>query len=238
MERIYLWRLLKMFKYTKMIITAASLLAFCSGQLYAGLTAGTDVEDDKPKRTGVVATTGTPDPRFQEDMPKEIMRLIFVEASKDTKPGCLASVCGHWHNVMREDNPIEPLLNYSTLNRFMKDCMKIWWTEIFYKGVLLYKDPNDGKEITLRVSELKEPFKGTFDLSACGNTANKLVITTSVDRFFKVKAENEERVVILITPRHVVEEEINSSAQPFSPFWPNGMQAGLLSPFSTNGGIT
>ena len=38
-----------------------------------------------------------------------------------------------------------------------------------------------------------------------------------MDRFFKVKAENEDRVVILITPRHVVEEEINSSAQPFSP---------------------
>ena len=84
MERIYLWRLLKMFKYTKMIITAASLLAFCLDNYMLSLTAGTDVEDDKPKRTGVVATTGTPDPRFQQGIPGEIMRLIFVEASKDT----------------------------------------------------------------------------------------------------------------------------------------------------------
>ena len=116
---------------------------------------------------------------------------------------------------MREDNPINPLLNYSTLNPFMKDRMKIWWKEIFNNGVLRYTDPKDGKEITLKFSDL--PLKGTFDLSACGKTADNLVITTSVDRFFKVRAENENRVVILITPRHVVEEEINSSAKPLSP---------------------
>ena len=75
----------------------------------------------------------------------------------------------------------------------------------------------NGEEISLRFLGLEDVFKGTFDLATCGNTANDLVITTDVERFFKVREENEDKVVILIALRQLVEQKINFSAEPFEP---------------------
>ena len=207
---LFTWNLLKMFKYTKKIVIAASLLAFYSGQLYAMNPDGTDDEDNQPKRTAVVATTGTPE--SQHGIIRDVLKLIFAEASKSTHPRRLAAVCRHWNSVMRENSPVNRMgVPYANLNPFMQACMNTYWENRFYNGVLQYNPPQNGAIQDLRFSDLDDPFKGTFNLQGCGNVAGDLVITTDPERFFKIRGENEDRVVILIALRHLIEQAINST---------------------------
>lgn len=207
-----------MFRITKKIAIAASIVAFCSGQSNV-IGFASDVAELKPGRQVASTKIGTPDPRFEKELPTELMHIILAEASKDTKPVYLASVCKSWHCLMREKKGTlmyQDDLTFAALNPLMKECMNIWWTERFKNGILRYTPPG-GKELSLRFSDLENVCKGTFDLANCGNTANNLVITTDVERFFKIGEENLNKAVILIALRQLVEQEINSSAKHFKP---------------------
>jgi hypothetical protein len=59
-----------------------------------------------------------------------------------------------------------------------------------------------------------------LNLSTCGDTGNYLVITTDVERFFKVGGDNQNRTVILIALRQSIEQEINAAAKPFASIMP------------------
>lgn len=105
-------------------------------------------------------------------------------------------------------------LHYSDMNPFMQRCMNTYWESRFYNGVLRYTPTDGSAGVTLKFADLNE--EGTFDLSACGNTGQYLVITTSMDRFFQIQGENIHKTVILVTPRSFVEQGINTS--PSHPF--------------------
>lgn len=148
-------------------------------------------------------------------MPADIMKDIVTEATKDTNPRHLASVCKHWYSVMREDNiPQMSELHYSTMNPFMQEYMRTYWENLYYNGTLRYTPTDGSAAVTLKFSDFKD---GTFDLSACGYTGKYLVITTSMDHFFKVGKENEDKTVVAIMLRHRIQQEIKDSPEhPFS----------------------
>lgn len=221
---LYRWTILRMFSLTKKIALAASLLVFCSGQLLASDIEGSALENGKRKSTEMVAITGVPDPGFQDRLPNGVMQMFLAKASKGTNPRHLASVCRHWYDIMREDKLPEETLKYSAMNPFMQECMRIYWEQRFYNGALIFRPNIESDEgmIKLNVSALANPYCGTFDLTQCVNqendrTSDFLVITTDEDQFFKVRAENTDKVVILIALRHLLEQKIYSKVKhPFT----------------------
>lgn len=181
-----------MFKITLTIATSVVLLMSGAADLFA-----MEPLEDESKVT-------------ISHMPKDVTKLILAEASKDVNPRRLVSVCKSWYNIIRKNNsPQRAELHYSTMNPFMKESMNTYWENLFYNGVLKYTPTDDGQTVSLKFSDLNED--GTFDLSACGNKDRYLVITTKMDRFFKVGEENENKVVVLITPRYLVEQRITAS---------------------------
>lgn len=204
-----------MFKFTLTIATSAFLLMSGMTDLFA--MALLDDGDGKPGKQLVLAKTEEAEPGPINHMPKDRMTVIFMEASKDTNPRRLTSVCKPWYSIMREDNiPQGAELHYSptnilhsTMNPFMQQCMNTFWEYQFYNGILRYMPTDDGQSVTLKFADLNK--EGTFDLSACGNTGQNLVITKSMDRFFKIEGENKDKAMILVTPRSLVEQRINTS---------------------------
>lgn len=205
-----------MFKFTLTLATSAFL--FMSGT--ADLFAMEPPEDaDQSSHKALV---------FTNHIPKEIMQVIFVETSKGTNPRHLMSICNYWYSVIRENNiPEEAELHYSTthilhtaMNPFMQQCMHTYWDNLFYNGILRYTPVDEdgkvikgGETVTLKFSDFTD---GTFDLSTCGDTGQFLVITESMDRFFTVCGENENKIVVGIMPCHRILQEVkNSPKHPF-----------------------
>jgi hypothetical protein len=81
----------------------------------------------------------------------------------------------------------------------------------FLNGKLTYTDPKTN-EVT---QELKIPFKGTFDLSQCGDIANYITITTDPSVFFAIDKANP-RLNILIAPHFLI--KALSEDEVFQPF--------------------
>ena len=217
-----------MFNFSKKIAIAASFVAIYSGQFAAFASESLDGTGNESKQQVVASGSGI-DP--VNKLPADVMKLILAKASQETNPGHLASVNSSWRNMMRDNAYYPTILNGDNLNPFMKTCMQIWGqNEVmrrFSNAVLRYTDPNTKAVKDLPFSNLANPFKGTFDLSACGRSSEDIVITTDIDRFFTVGGENAWKVVILINPRHMVEQAIVSQEHPFTPLmksW-NGVQA-------------
>jgi len=181
-----------MFKFTLTITTSVFLFMSGGVDLFA-----MDVEDDNK----ALAIT---------HLPRDINVVIIKEASKDSHPRHLTSVCKQWYDIIRENPDVQGQgLHYSAMNPFMKELMHIYWESRFYKGVLEYTSPNDGKKIRLPFLDLKDK-DGTFNLSTCGNTGNSLVITINSVRFFEIEGENKDKTVTAILPYHWIEEIIKS----------------------------
>jgi hypothetical protein len=114
-----------MFKFTLTITTSAFL--FMSGA--ADLFAMEPLEDTHNNASVTI-----------NHIPADIMKVIFIDASKGTNPRHLASVCNHCYSVMRENNlpKVAAELHYpatnilgSTMNPFMQKCMNIYWENQF-----------------------------------------------------------------------------------------------------------
>jgi hypothetical protein len=83
----------------------------------------------------------------------------------------------------------------------------------FLNGALIYRpnrDGNDDGRINLPIRALMNPLDGTFDLSRCGNTGKYLSISTGYRK--GMKSENYSKLEIWLTPRFLVEKEINAAA--------------------------
>lgn len=94
-------------------------------------------------------------------------------------------------------------------------------------GELLYTDKGNRTSFKIR-DLLKED--GCIDLSnpVFGDSSQYFLITTNLDEFFRI-VENSYRVLILIAPKSLIDEKIESSAKPFKPimaYW-NEEQAPL-----------
>lgn len=86
----------------------------------------------------------------------------------------------------------------------------------FLKGVLIYR-PQEGSDmgkIEMPIADLANPLEGTFDLSKCGDTGNYLSISTGYRK--EKKAENVNKVEVWLTPRFLIEKEIQGSASHFT----------------------
>ena len=97
------------------------------------------------------------------------------------------------------------------------------------EGELIYTRPSDKKPFPIKIKDnLKE---GTFDLSnkeIFGDVANDLLITTDPTKFF---LKHMNKVVILIAPRFLIEEQLNDTAAPFKSIfaaWKKGNEIGLF----------
>ncbi|MBA3813807.1 MAG: hypothetical protein H0X26_04865 [Alphaproteobacteria bacterium] len=194
-----------MFKFTLTIATSVFLLMSGAADLFA-------MDLDETEALGIT-----------HYVPQDVMGAILQEASKDNNPRHLTSICKSWYHVMRENQgPHGAELHYSTINPlhltmnpFMKQCMNTYWENQFYNGILRYMPTDGGDPVTLKFSDLIK--NEAFDLSACGDNGKHLVITRSMDRFFKIEEGYIAKTVILITPRYFVEQGIpDSTPQSFT----------------------
>ena len=82
-------------------------------------------------------------------------------------------------------------------------------------GKLTYALPN-GEKATFNINNLVKD--GCIDLSneIFGDTSKYLLITTEPEQFFSIKT-NSDKLVMLIAPRFLIEQKIESSAEHFKP---------------------
>lgn len=85
----------------------------------------------------------------------------------------------------------------------------------FLKGVLVYrpKEGSDEGKIELRIADLANPLEGTFDLSKCGDAGQHLSIATGYRK--GKKSENANKVEVWLSPRFLIEKNIEGSASHF-----------------------
>jgi hypothetical protein len=91
----------------------------------------------------------------------------------------------------------------------------------FLKGVLVYR-PEPGSDVgkvEMPIAALANPLEGTFDLSRCGDTENYLSIATGYRK--GMTAANAEKVEIWITPRFLIEENLEDNASHFNKIMSN-----------------
>lgn len=88
----------------------------------------------------------------------------------------------------------------------------------FLKGALIYKpDPNSDKgKIVLPISKLATPLEGTFDLSQSSDLDDYMSISIGYRK--GNKTENIDKLEIWITPRFLVEKELQGTAKHFKTF--------------------
>ncbi len=127
----------------------------------------------------------------------------------------------------------QPSLKADLSNPFMQKCINKWSEARFKNGILLFnycdshtkldKDSNS-KPITdtvciMNVSDClydQKNAKRAFNLSQCENAGEDLRITLSVDEFFEVDGENENRLVILFATYQMVAQTLQTSGKPFA----------------------
>lgn len=151
-----------------------------------------------------------------ERCPEEITFMILERAAIDNylsngNTGSLGVVCQDWRRIMKQDQ----------MKKSIDSIKDEYIYRRFLKGVLVYR-PNEGSDIgriDLPIASLVNPLEGTFDLSQCGDTGQCLSISTGYRK--KKKAENEYKIEIWLTPRFLVEKEINGSAQHYQGIFPS-----------------
>jgi len=109
----------------------------------------------------------------------------------------------------------------------------------FLNGTLIYTDPQSGNKITLPIRDLTNPLEGTFDLSCCGDTGKYLSISTGYRK--KKESENEDKVEIWITPRFLIEKELETTAKHFQEIfgdWKPNVPVGIFWTWGTWDNLT
>jgi hypothetical protein len=154
------------------------------------------------------------------ECPIEITCMILELAAignylSNSNIGNLSVVCRDWRDIMAQEQMKKSLKKSIELIKYEKIY------ERFLKGVLVYRP--DGKSdkgrIDLPVAALENPLEGMFDLSQCGDVGKYLTISTGYRK--GKKAENAKKLEIWLTPRFLVEKEIQGSAQHFKEVFPS-----------------
>ncbi|MBP6986177.1 MAG: hypothetical protein KBB83_06280 [Alphaproteobacteria bacterium] len=213
-----------MFKFTKKIAIAASFVVLYSGEDVFGSDLELDPADNELSRARFVKASenGKNAIDAMNELPTDVWKQILAEASIETDPVDIAVSCRKFNAVMRDTSGLPQDPNNPGVNNFIKQvCKKIYkdneGPRRFKNGVLRYTPEDGGAVVELKFSDLANPFCGTFDLSKCGNRSQHVRITTSVEEFFKVRGENEDKMVFLTCPFHVIEQAIQSNPDhPFS----------------------
>jgi hypothetical protein len=202
---------MKSFRITKKIVVAAGMLAFCFWQFDA-FGSAINVLDGEIGMS--IVRVPTPCPAPLNSLPKDLQELIFNKVLENN-PRHLLRISKDWYKFIREQENISDgteLRYLINMNPFMKACMQTYWENAFYNGVLRYTSTNDGPVVELKFLDLKnKDQKGTFDLSACGNTGDHLVITINPDRFCEIEGANKDKTVTAIVPYHWIKKITESN---------------------------
>jgi hypothetical protein len=162
-----------------------------------------------------------------ERCPEEIMFVVLELAARsnylsDGNTGSIEFVCRDWQGIMEQKQMKKSIASIKDEYIYQK----------FLKGVLVYRPDEESDEgrIDLPIASLVNPLEGTFDLSQCGDTGEYLSISTGYRK--GKKAENAKKLKIWLTPRFLVEKEIEGSAQHlkkiFPSKWPEEASIGIL----------
>ena len=110
----------------------------------------------------------------------------------------------------------QELLNFSGLNIPEKARGHEVIYHRFLAGRLVFKPnkDNDIGKIELPIAALANPLDGTFDLLRCGDTGKYLSIATGYRK--SQLPVNQGKVEIWITPKFVIEKDLNTTAKKYS----------------------
>lgn len=106
----------------------------------------------------------------------------------------------------------------------------------FLNGRLIYKPnkDNDIGKVELCIADLVNPLEGTFGLWRCGDAGRFLRISTGYKK--NRNLNNEIKAEIWLTPRFLVEREINGDARHFKDIflsnWPETAPVGIIWTYS------
>lgn len=193
-------------------------MAFSDGQIYPE-----EVQEKKRKLDQDIVNSF-------EMCPKEtklnILKYVVMNSLDDGTVGKLSVVCKEWQSIIKQHKV--PIFKFAICEAFRVDpdiC------ERFLNGRLEYKPnaSNDIGRIELRIADLANPLEGTFDLSHCGNAGQHFTISTGYQRR---EHEDLPELIILLSPRFLVERDINGSASHlkniFPDEWPTTAPVGIL----------
>ena len=173
-----------------------------------------------------------------EGFPEEMICLILEQAAinidnflglDNTSP--LKLVCKKWDSIVNKD---------FVHRAIQSTCELLGYGEIyqrFYNGKLIYR-PNKKSDVgmvTLPISALANPLKGTFDLSQCGDTWKYLSISTGYSK--GKRPENKDKVEIWFAPRFLIEKELYTTAKHFQEILPKWNECAPVGMFWTWGGM-
>jgi hypothetical protein len=162
-------------------------------------------------------------------LPHEVTQIIvtdaaFQQALNYNFPGNLAIVNKRWNKTIEGlkqevKNPVWKLL------QGVADDKDEATYQTFLNGKLVYRPipGSDAGTIEFKISDFLHPFKGTFNISLCGDTAKYLTITTDPAVFFQINQKNPT-CHILIAPHFLIKKYITSSTKSFMPIM-NGWDA-------------
>lgn len=120
----------------------------------------------------------------------------------------LALVCKDWLEIIIYDFDNQ------------QDIYKAWYGVIeheeafqtFLNGTLIYRPIQDSDEgiIKLKISDLKNPLDGTFDLSQCGDAGKDLSISTGYRK--GIRPENKKKLEVWLVPWFLIKKHLDSTA--------------------------
>ena len=157
----------------------------------------------------------------------DILKYAAVDALENGKIGKFSLVCKKWQSIFQEKKI--DIFTFAISKKFSVDentCKK------FLNGRLIYENnsSNVNCKIEFPICDFVNPLEGTFDLSKCADTGKYLSISTGYRK--RKKQENTNKVEIWLTPRFLVEKQINDSAKNLSSIfpvhWPDSGKLGVI----------
>ncbi len=218
-----------MFRYTKKILIAASLLTLCSEQLYAM----NSHEQDSAAR-GVVSLRPTQVAQEEEPpqqvasafgmfstLPAEIKRENIEFLAMNVGPNVLRLVCREWRDFIDTGSLRNNNRNFIQRGHFWKTLMKGYVLQRFLGGKLIYRPKPESDEgmIVMPIAALENPLHGRFDLSQCGDEERYVRISTGY-RTVSPRGPigwllTDYKVEIWFVPHFLIEENLTGSAAHF-----------------------
>lgn len=143
---------------------------------------------------------------FVERNNKEISLIREAFAKKEIEYRVVADSQQRLEQQLRLQNDVlVPMQRFLEIPEIARGHEEIY--RRFFRGKLVYRpDPNSDVGLKeFKISDLANPFSGTFDISGCGDTAQYLSISTGFRR--AINPANRDKIEVWITPRFVIDKD-------------------------------
>jgi len=149
--------------------------------------------------------------KLPEDLRKFTLELAFQDKEGGFRKAYrnLSLVSKEFSQIVKENGPKW----ISTAYDISKEDHDVFWR--FYKGKLIYTDPDTKAQTVFPISSLSNPLRGEFDLSTCGKTGEDLSINVGYREGKNPK--NAKKVEIWVAPRFLIERDLSTTATHFGP---------------------